>query len=122
MHDKMVNPQIIKGVDGEVGAILSWDSPNPDKNISAGAGEEEIMALTANSIEVALRLLKPMPGTCKVVHTFESNNNTQTEYACTFSAYAKFPINLPAYVMGRKFIAKTQQKTLLNIKHIIENQ
>lgn len=83
-------------------------------------GEQEIKRMNENDIEVELRLMKPMPATCKVVHSFIEKGNDKTVYTCTFYAYAKFPINLPSYLFGRGFIIKTQQKTLRNIKAIVE--
>lgn len=110
----------ITGEDGTKGAILWWKSDNPDKNKNVGKGEQEIKMMDADKIEVELRLLEPMPATCKIVNSFLDKNNNSTEYECTFYAYTKFPVNLPSYLIGRRFISKTQQKTLNNIKHILE--
>lgn len=117
--DPDLNPTVV-GTDGTVGAILNWESHNADKNKNVGMGEQEIIKMDDNSIEIELRLIKPMPATCKLVHNFAEKGINQTEYTCTFYAYAKFPINLPSYLFGRSFIIKTQQKTLRNIKAIVE--
>jgi hypothetical protein len=110
----------IIGKDGTVGATLRWESTNEDKNKNAGKGELEIKRLDDHHIDMELRLIKPMPGVCKLHnHVMESGNN-QTLYTCTFHAYAKFPVNLPSYLIGRRFIKKAQQQTLDNIKSILE--
>lgn len=117
--DPDLQPTVV-GTDGTVGAVLKWESQNKDKNKNVGTGEQEIKVMTEDNIEVELRLIKPMPATCKLVNHFVETGINQTKYTCTFYAYAKFPINLPSYLIGRKFITKAQQKTLSNIKFIVE--
>lgn len=117
--DPNLQPTIV-GTDATVGAVLKWESHNEDKNKNVGMGEQEIKRMDENNIEVELRLIKPMPATCKLINSFTEKGTNQTLYTCTFYAYAKFPINLPSYLFGRKFIIKTQQKTLSNIKSIVE--
>lgn len=112
--------QAVVGTDGEVGSVLKWESSNPDKNKNVGTGEQEIKNMDDNHIEIELRLIKPMPANCKLVHKFEKMGIDKTKYTCTFYAYAKFPVNLPSYLFGRNFITKTQQLTLKNIKTILE--
>jgi hypothetical protein len=90
-----------------------------DKNV--GEGELEIKAIHKDSVDMELRLFKPMPGTCQLRNYFLEINEQETNYICTFSAYAKYPINLPSYVIGRKIIRKTQQKTVDNVKEILES-
>lgn len=118
--DDTLQPEII-GIDGTVGATMKWQSSNKDKNKSAGKGEQEIKHMDSNHIEIELRLIEPMPGICKLQNYFVEETSGKTRYTCTFSAYAKYPINLPSYVIGRKFIRKAQQKTLDNLKDILEN-
>jgi hypothetical protein len=110
----------VEGEDGKVGAVLKWESYNEDKNKNVGMGEQEIKGMDDNSIEVELRLIKPMAGTCKLENIFVEVSKNQTTYTCTFSAYARFPINLPSYLIGRHFIRKNQQQTLRNVKDILE--
>lgn len=111
----------ITGEDGVIGSMLRWVSFNEDKNLNVGIGEQEIINMDENQIEVELRLIKPLEGNCKLIHKFVSPTINQTSYTCTFKAYAKFPTNLPAYLIGRHFIKKTQQKTLFNVKAILES-
>ena len=104
----------ILGTDGTIGAIQRWNS-----NI-VGTGEQEILYLSKAQMEIELRLRKPMEGTCRLVNKLIERGNSATQYSCTFFAYAKYPRNLPSYLIGRRFIKKTQLKTLNNIKHILE--
>jgi hypothetical protein len=106
----------IVGLDGSVGAVLKWESIQADKKKNAGSGEQEIKKMTADTIETELRLFKPMPATCKLMHRFQSISAQQTKYSCTFHAHAPFPVNLPALLIGRRFIVKNQRKTLENIE------
>ncbi|MFT3822807.1 MAG: hypothetical protein QM731_02760 [Chitinophagaceae bacterium] len=117
--DPDLRPEVV-GADGAVGAVLKWESYNEDKNKNVGAGEQEIVRMDANNIEVELRLQKPMAATCRLINNIIEQGSNQTLYTCTFYAYAKFPVNLPSYLFGRRFIRKAQQKTLNNIRSIIE--
>lgn len=119
--DNTLQPDIV-GLDGTVGAILKWESNNEDKNKNAGKGEQEIKSMDANRIDIELRLIRPMPGTCKLTNYFAENEAGETLYTCTFYAYAKYPVNLPSYIIGRRFIRKAQQQSLDNIKAILEQK
>lgn len=111
---------VVMGEDGTIGAILRWESNNRDKNKNVGTGEQEIKKMDSSTIEIELRFIKPLEATCKLVNNFIESAPGITLYTCTFYAYAKFPINLPNYVIGRRIIKKTQQKILNNIKTIVE--
>ena len=117
--DPNLRPTVV-GTDGTVGALLKWESLNEDRNKNVGMGEQEIKRMDESIIEVELRLIKPMPATCKLINNIVEKGINKTYYTCTFYAYAKFPINLPSYLFGRNFIIKAQQKTLSNIKTIVE--
>lgn len=117
--DPELQPTVV-GEDGKVGAMLKWQSYNKDKNKNVGKGEQEIKKMDDNSIEVELHLIEPMEARCKIVNDFIEKGMNQTQYTCTFYGYAKFPVNLPSYLIGRHFIKKTQQQTLSNIKAIVE--
>lgn len=118
--DESLQPEIT-GEDGKMGARMNWKSSNPDKKKNVGKGEQTILQMDENNIVVELHLLEPMEGLCTLSHHFESITPESTRYDCVFSAYAKFPINLPSYLIGRYFIRKNQQKTLANIKRILED-
>lgn len=117
--DPELKPEFV-GIDGTVGSVMKWESHHPNKNNNIGKGEQEIISMDADNIEVELRLIKPMAGTCKIVHHLAESGGEKTVYTCSFYAYAKFPLNFPSYLLGRSFIKKTQGKTLRNIKEILE--
>jgi hypothetical protein len=79
-------------------------------------------AMKPDSIDVELGLLEPMAGVCQLKNEFTERGPSETSYTCIFSAYAKFPRNLPSYLIGRHFIKKTQQKAMRNIKFILERE
>lgn len=108
----------LSGTDGSVGAVLKWNSNHKD----LGMGEQEIKQIDEDNIDIELRFIKPIAGTCKLKNHLIATSVSQTLYACTFSAYAKYPINLPSYLLGRRFIRKAQLKTLNNVKVILEAQ
>lgn len=118
-HDSSLRPEL-EGIDGTVGATLRWNSTLKDKEKSSGKGELIIRNMNENEIDIALNLIEPMPGICQLLNTFTAVDENVTSYRCTFSAYARYPINLPSYLIGRHFIRKNQQKTLDNIKQILE--
>jgi hypothetical protein len=118
--DETLKPTLL-GEDGTEGTILAWKSNNPDKNKNVGEGELEIKVIDRNAIDHELRLIKPMAGVCQLKNILVEKGIHETMYTCIFSAYAKYPINLPSYVIGRKIIRKTQQKTIDNVKAILEN-
>lgn len=106
----------IDGKDGEPGATLIWKSATLDKKKSVGSGEQQIIQLSDTAMDVTLRLIEPMPATCTLRHIFESMEDGQTRYTCVFFACAKFPINLPAILIGKGMIRKKQEKTLENVQ------
>lgn len=67
--DPNLQPTVV-GTDGTVGAVLKWESYNEDKNKNVGKGEQEIKKMDESTIEVELRLIKPMPATCKLINSF----------------------------------------------------
>lgn len=111
----------ITGIDGTVGATLKWESHQTDKDKNVGMGEQEIKSVSDHTIDIELRLIKPQTATCKLRNQFAEHDKLRTIYTCTFYAYAKYPVNLPSYVIGKRFIKRAQQKTLQNIKAILES-
>lgn len=112
----------IEGKDGESGATLKWKSTTLDKKRSVGSGEQEIDQISDSAMEVTLRLVEPMPATCTLRHLFETTEDGQTRYTCVFFACAKFPINLPAILIGKGMIRKKQEKTLENVQLAIASR
>jgi hypothetical protein len=99
--------------------FLIGKASTPDKKVKAGEGEQEIIFLKDNITKIAIRLIKPMPGTATLTHRLEALSENETHYTCTFSAFARFPINRPSYLIGRSIFKRTQQKTFNNVKQIL---
>ena len=64
-----------KGVDGAVGYISAWDRQN--KNV--GKGEQEIMKITNERIDVDLRFVRPYKSESKASTTCKVIDTTKTE-------------------------------------------
>jgi hypothetical protein len=110
-------PEIV-GVDGTVGAIQKWDSPNEN----VGKGEQQITALTESRMDVDLRFEKPFKAEAKAADITEKVSETETKLTTEFYANDKFPFNLMGYYMGRPMIEETMNKNLQNIKTILESK
>ncbi len=115
MEDPNLNPEI-SGVDGTVGAIQRWNSENDN----VGEGEQEITALTGDRMDVDLRFKRPMEGEAKAANIFKSISPTQTEVTSEFYGESSYPMNLMAYVFGRKFVRDAQIENLQNVKRNLE--
>lgn len=115
--DRTVQPGFT-GADGTVGAVMRWDSSNKD----LGSGEQEIKHLAPDHIGIELRFIRPIAGTCQLHHRFTALSLTRTRYTCTFHAHARFPVNLPAFLIGRRFIRKAQQRTVDQVRNILEGR
>lgn len=113
--DPNLKPEIT-GVDGTVGATQKWNS----KLDEVGEGEQEITALSPDKIEVDLRFKRPFESTAKAANIFEEIAPNQTKITSEFYGAEDYPMNLPAYLFGRKMIAEAQAENLKNIKNILE--
>lgn len=109
---------VISGEDGALGAVMRWDSRNKD----LGSGEQEITRVDPGYINIELRFIKPIAGVCQLENRFDVLSATRTRYTCVFHAHARFPVNLPAYLIGRRFIRKAQQRTVDNVRDLLERE
>lgn len=117
LADPNLNPEII-GADGTVGAIQRWNSEIK----SVGEGEQEIILMTPERIEVELRFIRPFKGNANAANVFKKVNDNQTLVTSEFHSTNKYPFNLLSYLFGRKMIKEAQLQNLINIKNILENQ
>jgi hypothetical protein len=101
-------------------ALWLQDSFLRSNNKDLGSGEQEIKQLDFRHIAIELRFIKPISGVCQLQNQFETLSPTRTRYICTFHACARYPVNLPAYLIGRRFIRKAQQRTVENVRDILE--
>lgn len=118
MEDPNLIPEII-GTDGTVGAIQRWNSSMEN----VGEGEQEIITLTPDRIDVDLRFKRPFEGNAKATNIFKALSDSQTQITSEFySGDVPYPFNLMSYLFGRKMIREAQAKNLENIKRILEQK
>lgn len=115
MQDPNLNPEII-GTDGTVGAIQRWNSTMED----VGEGEQEITILTPERMEVELRFKRPFESKARAANLFASISGNATRVTSEFYSDSDYPMNLPAYIFGRKMMREAQTKNLQNLKQILE--
>jgi len=106
-----------KGVDGTVGYISAWDSQN--KNV--GKGEQEIMKISNERIDVDLRFVRPFKSEAKASTTCRAIDNNKTEVINEFYGHSGYPMNLMTVFM-KGFLGDAMQKNLTNLKGILEKQ
>ena len=115
--DLNLKPDII-GNDGTIGAIQHWNS----KNDNVGEGEQEIMALSPDRMDIDLRFKRPFEGHSKAANIFKASSPTETMLTMEFYANESYPMNLPSYLFGKPMIEETQKKNLTNVKAILEGK
>ncbi|HQQ95287.1 MAG TPA: SRPBCC family protein [Bacteroidia bacterium] len=115
LADPLLVPEI-RGTDGEVGAIQSWNSKIED----VGEGEQEITSLSPDRIEVDIRFKRPFKGNARAAFLLKALNENETELVSEFYGEANYPFNLMAYTFGRKMLRQAEEKNLQNIKRILE--
>jgi hypothetical protein len=117
MQDSTMTPEII-GTDGTVGVTQKWNSANDN----VGEGEQQITALTPERMDVDLRFKRPFEGEAKAANIFKSVSDNQTQVTMEFYSKESYPMNLPSYLFGRKYVEDASRQNLLNVKRILEKQ
>lgn len=113
----MADPNIklkYEGVDGTVGAKVSWDG-----NDDVGAGSQTITKISNERIDVDLHFIRPMEGDQKgatTVTAIDTNSCTITE---EFYGNDPYPMNTLSFV-GKYFIKDAFTKNAENVKKILE--
>ena len=107
-----------QGVDGEVGAISSWDSQMKD----VGMGEQEIIKITdGKRIDYELRFFKPFKATNFADFTFEAVSETETRVKWGFSGKMQYPMNLFLLIRDMEgMLGKDLQDGLDKLKGVVE--
>ena len=116
MEDSTLHPEIV-GTDGELGVMQRWNSSNDN----VGEGEQQIVGLSADRMEMALRFKRPFASSAKAIYSFVPVSDTLTELGATFYGESTYPMNLMSYLIGRGVILKAQTQNLQNVKKILEN-
>lgn len=109
---------VIEGTDGTVGATQKWNS----KDDNVGEGSQTITALTTERMDIDLNFIRPFEGHAKAADILESIGEKETKITMEFYSESPYPMNLPAYLFGRKMIAETTAKNLKNLKELLEKQ
>lgn len=104
-----------KGVDGTVGAIISWSG-----NSKVGVGEQEIKSVAENErIDFELRFQKPMKAINQAYLITEDVGENQTKVTWGMVGRTDFPMNLLCNLMHGQ-VEKDFAAGLENLKMILE--
>ncbi|HRG57881.1 MAG TPA: SRPBCC family protein [Bacteroidia bacterium] len=106
-----------KGIDGTVGYISAWDSQN--KNV--GKGEQEIMKISNERIDVDLRFVRPFKSNAKASTTCKAVDATHTQVTNEFYGNSPFPMNL-MIVFVKGMLGDAMKQNLNNLKGILEKK
>src|SRR3569832_877869 len=118
----MTDPQMKKmltGMDGTTGFIYAWNSN--DKNV--GAGAQEIITLQeVERIDYELRFERPFKNTAYSSLITSTVSSNETEVIWTFHGTLAYPMNLLHVLLNlSQLLGKDLEKSLLNLKHLLEN-
>lgn len=113
----MVDPNMkrhFKGTDGTVGFVYAWDG-----NKRAGAGEQEIKAISSNNIETEIRFIRPFAGVAQANLMVEPEGNNQTKVTWSNASKMAYPMNL---MIGsiETMLGKDMDTSLGTLKGILE--
>lgn len=112
----MMDPEMKKiytGTDGQVGFIYAWDG-----NKQAGAGEQEIIALSENEeVTINVRFKRPFPGLIHTPLSTEKIDDQQTRVTWSMKSRMAFPRNIFLYFINMdKVLGKELEKSLSKLK------
>lgn len=106
-----------KGVDGTIGYISAWDSQN--KNV--GKGEQEIIKISNERIDVDLRFVRPFKSEAKASTTCKAEDATHTLVTNEFYGNSPYPMNLMTLFM-KGMLGNAMKQNLTNLKTILEKK
>lgn len=105
------------GTDGTVGFIYKWKSEQ--KN--AGEGEQEITAVTANTVDYEIRFIKPFANVCQASIQTKEAGNGQTHVNWSFTGKRSFVMRIFHFLFNlKKVLTKDMNTSLTNLKAILE--
>ncbi|MDI9409375.1 MAG: SRPBCC family protein [Candidatus Pacebacteria bacterium] len=106
------------GPKGAVGSVYEWDS----QNRQAGAGRQEITALSDIRVEVDLQFIRPMAGRAKVDYILEPVGNA-TVVTIAFTSTTSFLQKMMClFFRPEKIIGSMHDKSLHNLRALVEGQ
>lgn len=107
-----------RGEDGTVGFVSAWESKK------LGNGEQEIKKITEGErIDTELRFLGMFSSVSPAYMTTEAVSETQTKVKWGMNGHMAYPMNFMQLFMSMDdMIGAEYQKSLENLKRILENQ
>lgn len=108
----------IRGMDGAVGCIYSWDSDNKQ----VGKGEQEITAIQyGERIDYELRFQKPFASVAKAWITTEPDKNNHTIVTWAFAGSMNYPMRVMRIFFNlEKMLGNDLATSLINLKTLLE--
>lgn len=117
----MVDPNAtreMRGNDGFVGCVVSWDSENKQ----LGKGEQEIKSMVINSrIDQEVRFVKPFKSIAQIVLYTEVVTDDITRFRWVFMGKNQFPMNIMNLMMD-KLLGKDLEESAARLKAILEHE
>lgn len=108
----------MKGNDGSVGCVVSWDSENKQ----LGKGEQEIKSMVINSrIDQEIRFVKPFKTVSQIILYTDAITDDITRFRWVFMGKNQFPMNL-MNVMMDKLLGKDLEESAAKLKEILEKE
>jgi uncharacterized protein YndB with AHSA1/START domain len=106
-----------KGVDGTVGFLSAWEGKK-----GAGKGEQEMVAIEEGMhIHMELRFEKPFKNVAHTYFTTIDTSDAKTLVKWQMVGKNKFPMTLFNLFIDN-FLGKDMDKSLANLKHILESR
>lgn len=107
-----------RGTDGEVGAIVAWDSK--DRNV--GKSEQEIKAVEdGKRIEIEIRFTEPFQSVDPLVTEIEPLGPAETRIRNTYRGKIRYPYNLLVWWVMAK-VRENMQTSLEKAKAVLEEK
>lgn len=117
----MADPNVkitMTGVDGEVGAISSWESDYED----VGIGAQEIISIDpGKKIEYELRFKKPFEATDTAYTIIEAIDSTHTKVINGFRSKMPFPMNI-MLPMVKKMLQEDMDGNMKRLDSVIASR
>jgi len=119
----MMDPNVrkeMKGTDGTVGFIATWDSDNK----KVGTGQQEIVEIKEGErIRLALQFFKPFKGKANASMNVVPQGSNQTKLTWEFNSGMNYPMNIMIPLLNiEKLLGKDLDESLVLLKSILENK
>lgn len=113
----MTDPNLKKefrGTDGTLGFVYAWEG-----NKQAGKGEQEIVGIEGQRVDIELRFEKPFEAVGYTFLASETIAEQQAKVTWSMRGTSKYPMNFAnLFIIG--LLEKDLEVSLLNLKNILE--